>query len=112
MTLDLTHPLDSGDHQRMIDYFTGRHDEREYAQSPAYLRGRHDEAEVMADWQRRAVGVAQQVAADISRRGIDPPDWRVKMRADMEAAARRIAEERQGSRDQPEGRIHRLRDSA
>lgn len=91
--LDVSHPLDSGDRQRMIDYFTGRHDEREYAQSAAYARGRHDEAEQMADMQRRAVRVTSRVAADITRRGVDSPDWRAAMRAAHREAAARIAAE-------------------
>ncbi len=57
-----SHPIDSGDPQRLVDYMLGRHDEREYGASAAYLRGRHDEAEQMAALQRRAMRVVHAAA--------------------------------------------------
>ncbi len=49
------HPIDSGDPQRLVDYWSGRLDQGEFGQDAAYLKGRRDEAEVMASIQRRAV---------------------------------------------------------
>jgi hypothetical protein len=81
-----SHPIDSGDPQRLVDYMLGRHDEREHAQGAAYLRGRHDEAEQMAELQRLAVGI---VHAGARRR----PRTRAERLTTYEAAAERIAAE-------------------
>lgn len=57
-----SHPIDSGDPQRLVDYWTGRLDQGEYGQDTAYLRGRRDEAEQMAALQRRAMRVVHAAA--------------------------------------------------
>lgn len=57
-----SHPIDSGDPQRLVDYWTGRLDQGEYGQDTAYLRGRRDEAERMAAVQRRAMRVVHAAA--------------------------------------------------
>lgn len=59
---EMSHPIDSGDPQRLVDYWTGRLDQGEYGANEAYLRGRHDEAEQMAAIQRRAVRVVHAAA--------------------------------------------------
>ena len=60
--IDYRHPLESHDPQRMIDYFTGRHDEREYAAGAVFLAGWLACEQAMAAMQRRAVAVVHAAA--------------------------------------------------
>ncbi len=74
---DTPHPVDSGDPQRLVDYWTGRLDEREYGQAAAYQRGW---ADAMQAWRRRIavesthLRRATQTVHALSRRPLVVPE--------------------------------------
>lgn len=87
-TLLTSHPVDSDDPQRMIDYWLGRLDERNYAQSAAYRRGWADADAHAEQLHRRASAVTEMVARDlVSGR----PVGREQRLSAMATAAERLA---------------------
>ena len=74
---DTSHPFDSDDLGRRLDYLTGRHDEREYGQSAAYQRGW---ADAMGAWRRRIalesahLRRATQIVHALARRPLVVPE--------------------------------------
>lgn len=83
-----SHPVDSDDPQRTIDYWLGRHDEREYGSGAAYLRGWADADAHAEQLHRRAAEVTEMVARDlVSGR----PVGREQRLGAMAAAGERLA---------------------
>ncbi len=84
-----SHPVDSDDPQRRIDYELGRRDEREYGSAAAYLRGWTDADAHAEQLHRRAAEVTDMVARDIVS---GRPVGREQRLAAMATAAERLAQ--------------------